>query len=386
MADMNLTPARANLTPKIWARDFFNEYVRANPFAQYMGTAVSDMIQVREDLTTKNGDRIVFPAIRRAKGAGVQGNQLLEGNEELMDLRSMELPITFFRHAIAVSEWDEQKSVVELLVAAKDLLTTWALEKMRFDIILALGNITGNGNVSVPFAAATAAQRDFWFANNIDRVLVGGSKGNSYSAGTTPSTVAAALAKINNTYSTDTTPGGRISGRTVSLAKRMAKTASPRIRPITVKNSANGTAQEWFVLFLNSWQFRDFRDDPRVQDAQKLALERGKDNPIFSGGDLIWDQVIVREVPEMATIPGAGAGGIDVAAGYMCGAQALGIAWGMRYTPIRNVRDYGHTTGVGVKEMRGIDKLRFGRDPADDTGTPIDQGMLTLFNASVGDA
>lgn len=381
MADMNLTPARANLTPKIWARDFFNEYVRANPFAQYMGTAVWDMIQVREDLTTKNGDRIVFPAIRRAKGAGVQGNQLLEGNEELMDLRSMELPITLFRHAIAVSEWDEQKSVVELLVAARDLLTTWALEKMRFDIILALGNITGNNNASIPFAAATAAQRDAWLANNIDRVVVGGSKGN-----TNPAVMATALAKVNNAYSTDTTPGGRISGRTVSLAKRQAKVASPRIRPITVKNTGNGTAQEWFVLFLNSWQFRDFRNDPAVQDAQKLALERGKDNPLFSGGDLIWDQVIVREVPEMPQIAGAGAGGIDVAAGYMCGAQALGVAWGMRSTPIRNVRDYGHTTGVGVKEMRGIDKLRFGRDPADDTGTPIDQGMLTLFNASVADA
>ena len=43
-------------------------------------------------------------------------------------------------------------------------------------------------------------------------------------------------------------------------------------------------------------------------------------------------------------------------------------------------------SGVGVEEMRGIDKLRFGRDPNDDTGTPIDQGMFTLFNASVADA
>lgn len=381
MADMNLTAARPNLTPKVWAKRFFTEYVRANPFAMYMGEAVTDMIQVREDLTTKPGDRIVFPAVRRLKGAGVQGNQLLEGNEELMDARSMELPIVLFRHAVAVSEWDEQKSFIDLLTIGRDLLQTWALEKMRMDIILALSNITANNNVSVNFVSATAAQRDAWLANNIDRVLVGGSVANA-----NPAVMATALAKINNAYSTATTPGGRISGRTVSLAKRRAKLAAPRIRPIQVKNKASGTAEEWFVLFLPSLQFRDFRDDPAVQDAQKLALERGKDNPIFTGGDLIWDQTIVREVPELPVIAGGGAEGIDVAAGFMCGAQALGCAWGMRSTPIRNERDYGHITGVGVKEMRGIDKLRFGRDPADDTDTPIDQGILTLFNAAVADA
>jgi N4-gp56 family major capsid protein len=374
MADMNITAARPGLTPTSWAKTFFSEYVRANPFAMYMGTSVSDMIQVREDLERKEGDSVVFPAVRRLVGAGVTGNQILEGNEELLNARSMKLTISYFRHAVAVSKWDAQKSIVDLLEAAKDGLTTWALEKMRADIILALGNITANGDVSVPFASATATQRNAWLANNADRVLVGSSKANASS-----NVMATALATINNTT-------GKVSGSTVSLAKRLAKTANPRIRPITVKNKANGTAEEWFTLFLNSLQFRDFRNDPAVLDAQKNALERGKDNPIFSGGDLLWDQVIVREVPELPVITGAGAGGIDVAAGYMCGAQALGVAWAQRSTPIQNVRDYGAMKGVGVEEMRGIDKLRFGRDPTDDKTTPIDQGIFTLFNASVADA
>lgn len=381
IADINITPARAGLTPKIWTKRFFREYVRSNPFAQYMGVTMTDMIQVREELMAKEGDRVVFASVHELKGAGVQGNQLLEGNEEIVDARSMEIAITYFRHAVGFSKWDRQKSTVDILEAGRDLLKSWALRKIKMDIVLALGNVTGNAGVSVNYAAATAAQRDFWLANNADRVLVGGAKANS-----TPAVMATALAKINNAYSTDTTSGGRINGRTLSLAKRMAKTASPAIRPIQVVNKGSETAQEWFVLFLNSLQFRDFRDDPRVQDAQKLALERGKDNPIFSGGDLIWDQVIVREVPELPVIPGAGAAGIDVAAGFLCGAQALGCAWAQKSSPIEETRDYGAMRGAGVEEMRGIDKLRFGRDPTVDTSTPIDQGIVTLFNAAVPDA
>ena len=65
MADMNITAARAGLTPVVWDSKFFTEYVRKNKFARYMGTSMTDMIQVKEDLTRKVGDTIVFPAVRR---------------------------------------------------------------------------------------------------------------------------------------------------------------------------------------------------------------------------------------------------------------------------------------------------------------------------------
>ena len=47
MADMNVTPARAGLTPLIWDSDFFTEYVRKNQFARYMGTTEGALIQVQ---------------------------------------------------------------------------------------------------------------------------------------------------------------------------------------------------------------------------------------------------------------------------------------------------------------------------------------------------
>ena len=41
--------------------------------------------------------------------------------------------------------------------------------------------------------------------------------------------------------------------------------------------------------------------------------------------------------------------------------------------------------GVGVQEMRGVGKLRFGIDPTTDTTQPVDAGVYTLWSAAVGD-
>jgi hypothetical protein len=70
---MNITAARPGLVPKSWSERFFTEYVRKNQFSRYMGTGMSSMIQVREDLTRKPGDTVVFASVRRLVGAGVTG-------------------------------------------------------------------------------------------------------------------------------------------------------------------------------------------------------------------------------------------------------------------------------------------------------------------------
>jgi len=369
MADMNLTSARQGLTPIIWDSDFFSEYIRKNQFARYMGTTMGSMIQVREDLTRKSGDTVVFPTVRRLIGAGVSGNTVLEGNEEILNARSLNLVVSAFRHAVAVSDWDEQKSVIDLREAAREALMNWELEKMRSDIITSLEAITADGSVQISYAAATAGQRNTWMVNNADRVLFGNSKANAVSG-----VMATALTTINNTT-------GKMTAATVTLAKRIARTASPRIRPISVNDD-----EEWFVMFVPSLPFRDLMTDPVIINALQYAWDRGRDNPLFTAGDLIYNGVIIREVPEMPVIAGAGAGGIDVAMSALCGAQALGIAWAQRMKSTTNTRDYNYMHGVGIQEMRGIGKLRFGTDVSVDTTKPVDAGVVSVFTSAVADA
>jgi N4-gp56 family major capsid protein len=369
MADMNLTAARANLTPTIWDRRFFTEYVRKNRFSKYMGEEMTSLIQVREQLGREEGDSIVFPAVRRLVGAGVTGNQVLTGNEELLNARSMKLTVSAIRHAVAVSKWDAQKSAIDLLDAAKDGLQVWCLEKMRDDLILALGSITGNASTSYAYASATTGQKNAWLAANSDRVLVGASKANSVSG-----VMATSLLLVDST-------NDKLSASMISLAKRMALTANPRIRPLTVNND-----EEWFVLFVNSFQMRDLKADTTIQSTLQYAAERGRDNPLFTGGDLIYDGVIIREIPEIGVISGVGTAGIDVGQAYLCGAQALGVAWAQRTRTQTQKLDYDWTHGVAIEEIRGIGKLRFGTDGTTEDSTPKDAGMVTIFTASVADA
>lgn len=360
---MIMTPALAGLTPAQWDDQFFREYVRENRFRRYMGTGESSLIQLREDLTRKPGDSVVFAAVRQLTAAGVTGSAVLEGNEEVLDQRSLKVQVDVLRHGVAVTDWDEQKSTIDLRNAARLALKDWCMVRMRDQIVQALGSLDG-----VPFATATAAQRNAWLGNNGDRVLFGQARGNS------TGTMSTSLANVDATNDA-LTPG------VVSLAKRIAKTAKPAIRPVRV-----GDDEEWFVLFAHPLAFRDLANDPAMRDANRMAMERGKDNPLFSGGDLLWDGVVIREIPEIPAITGAGAAGIDVAPCYLAGAQAVGVAWAQRTRSTTNDRDYGFRHGVGVQEVRGIQKLRFGRQPGADGATPTDNGVVSVFVAGVADA
>jgi N4-gp56 family major capsid protein len=365
MADMVLTPARPGLTPIQWQSDFWVEYLRENQFTPYFGTTMDAMIQLQTDLTRKPGDTVVFPTVRNLTGAGVTGNTVLEGNEEILNARSLNVVVSVLRHAVAVSDWDEQKSVIDLLQAGRSVLKNWAANKLRSDIITSLGAITADGNVQVSYAAATAGQRDTWLTNNADRVLFGISKANAVS-----NVYATALATVDNA-------ADKMTAAQLTLAKRMARTATPKIRPIRINND-----EEWYVVFVPSLVFRDLMLDPVIINALQYAWNRGSDNPLFTAGDLIYDGLIIREIPELPVV----ASTIQCGASYLCGAQALGIAWAQRTKVISNQRDYGFMNGVGVEEIRGVAKLRFGTDPTVDTTKPVDNGIFTIWAAAVADA
>ena len=370
MADMNVTPARPGLTPIQWSSDFWVEYIRENQFSPYFGTTMDAMIQLRTDLTRQPGDSVVFPTVRSLVGAGVTGNTVLEGHEEILNARSLKVAVSVLRHAVAVSEWDEQKSVIDLLQAAKQVLKNWAMDKLRSSIISSLGAITADGDVQLTYAAASAGQRNTWLVNNADRVLFGASKANAVSG-----VYATALATIDNT-------ADKMTAAQITLAKRIARTASPKIRPIRV----NGD-EEWYVMFVPSLVFRDLMTDPVIINALQYAWNRGSDNPLFTAGDIVYDGVIIREIPELPVIADVGAGAaVDVGASYLCGAQAIGIAWAQRTKAITNQRDYGFFSGVGVQEIRGVAKLRFGKDASVDQTTPVDNGIVTVWSAAEPDA
>ena len=335
-----------------------------------MGSEMDDMIQLKTDLTRKPGDSVVFAAVRNLVGAGVTGNAVLEGNEELLNARSLKVSVGVIRHAVAVTDWDRQKSTIDILDAARPALKNWAMNKLRADIITSLGAITADGDVQISYGAASAAQRNTWLTNNADRVLFGATKSNAAS-----NVYATALTTIDNT-------ADKMNAAQLTLAKRLARTANPRIRPIRV----NGD-EEWYVVLVPSLVFRDLMLDPTIINSLQYAWDRGRNNPLFTAGDILYDGLIIREIPELPVVADVGAGGtVDAGASYLCGAQAIGIAWAERTSVITNERDYGFAHGTGVMEIRGVAKMRFGTDPTVDQTKPVDHGVFTIWSAAEPDA
>ena len=368
MAD---TSVASGLTVQQWDDKFFREYLGWNKYAKYMGTDTNSIIQVKEDLTKKPGDSVTFALVNRLTGNGVTGSNVLEGNEEAMDSRSHKLTVDQIRNAVRVPMLDEQFSAISLRNAARPVLLDWMMEQTRDDITTALGSING-----VAYGSASEAQKDAWLDDNNDRVLFGALVGNTDSTGGTVAyDYSDSLATIDNT-------ADKLDSGMISLAKRRAKLASPQVRPIRVREAGD---EEWFVLLCNSLCFRDLQADTVIQQANREARARGVNNPLFTGGDLLYDGVIIREIEQIAVDSGAGAASIDVAPNYLCGAQAVGVGYAMRSNTVEETFDYSDKKGVAVREVRGIEKLQFGSGTTD-TADLKDHGVFTIWAAAVADS
>ena len=362
---MAQTYAASGLTPQQWDSEFFTDYVRASRFKRYMGTDEGSIIQLKEDLTKKKGDSVTFALVNELVGDGVTGNQTLKGNEERLGSRSHRVYVDVLRHAVAVDDWDVQKSVIDLRNAAKTQLREWAQKKLRDGITNALGQIDG-----VNYTASSAAQRNTWTANNSDRVLFGLTTAN-YNA-----TFATAVGGLS--------AGEQLTPNALSLMKRLAQAGSPKIKPVYVREMD----QEWYVVFIGPKAWRDLTEDNPTTNVLTLANRdtrvRGVDNPLFTGDSLVWDGMILRELPEIAALDVSGSAGARIEPVYLCGAQAIGLAWAQRTKSTMDTDDYEFLHGVGVQEIRGIEKLRFGTG-ASDTTTPKDHGIVTGFFAAAAD-
>lgn len=347
------TTVAAGLTVEQWNDNFFQEYVRENRFKRYMGTSENSIIQLNEDLSVKPGNKVHMPLITRLKGAGVSGSAVLEGNEEALSNHEFGITIDTYRHAVLVTDHEQQKTGIQLRSAAKSGLKTWAMERLRNAVITAFGSIN-----DVAYGTATSGQRNAWLTANADRILYGAAKANMVAGDH-----AASLLNIDGT-------NDKLSADLISLLRRIAQNADPHIRPVTV-----GEDEETYVCFVGSLAFRDLKKS--MQTFHKDSMERGKSNPLYRDGDLVWDGVVVREVPEIPVIAGAGAAGINVGPVYFCGAQAIGHAWAQRPKSTVNNTDYDFRKGVGIQEMSGTSKVVFNGK---------DHGIVSAFVAAVADA
>jgi N4-gp56 family major capsid protein len=361
MAEVTLASSSARQT---WITKVTREYIRASGFMPYMGTGPSNIFVVKNELQNEAGKVINIPLFQRLKGTGVTGSQILIGNEEDLANYNAQISIEWKRNGVRIPKSTSYLTDIDMFDVAKPALRDWLAEALRDDIIQALASIivpgaTGVQDTAVNYADSDATQRNAFAVANVDRLLFGKLKSN-YSA-----TFATALGNIDNT-------DDKLSTGIITLAKRMAKVADPHIRPFRTEDG-----REYFVLFAHPMAFRDLQADTAMLAANRDARARDVgSNPIFQDGDLIYNGVIIREIPELTNVEIAST--ITVAQNFLCGQGAVGIAYGQQPTPRQDLTyDYSFRPGVAIEELRGQRKLSWGGKQ---------MGVFTVYTAGVADS
>lgn len=356
----------AALTVQQWDDNYFRQYLNENWFRKFMGSGTNSVIQLKEELTKKPGDKVNLTLVNRLTGAAKGASETLEGNEEDLSTRSFGITVREYSHAVKFSKFEEQKTAINLRMAHKDTLMDWNMELDRDNIIAAMGSING-----VAYGSATEAQKDAWLTDNADRVLFGAVKSNASS-----NDHSAALANVDTT-------NDKLTADAITLMKRMCKQANPRIRPIRPKTSIGGS--DGYVLLAPTEMVRDLAANSTFAQANRDAGLRGNENKLFTGADYIWDNTYIYEIEDIPSLGAVGASSAVVRPCYMLGAQALGMAWAKRPETVEEEFDYKRKMGIAIKQWYKVEKLRFGTG-ATDTDDFKDHGVCTGYFAAAADA
>lgn len=378
------------------------DFLRKNRLDPFMGPDSTYPIVRLKDLAA-DGKQINIPLVTQLSGSGV-GAGTLRGNEEQIDSYGFPVWADWARNAVANNRAVNKESSFSIRSTARSLLSGWSRRIVRDDLVDSLLSIPtaaiqsnrllspGNRVNGIKWSAATAGNKNSWVTANYDRVVFG-SQISNYST-----TFATAVANVDSTNDKMTAAVG-------GLMRDQAKQSGvdpnnpgvyngrPKITPWQQKD----TDQEWYLCLVGDRAFRDLKADPTMYQANRDAREREgrdptKNNPIFTGGGLVYDGVYYLNIPEITQrllLKGVGASSIDVEPVFLLGQGALAYALGQMPRPTQlEDGDYDFVTGMGIEAQYGVGKIaKAPLNVASATvGDLVDWGMVTGFVSGVANA
>lgn len=371
-----------------WASEVYYEFQRESGFMPYAGEGSNNIIVTRRELVG-GGQTINIPYWPDLTGDGTAGAAVLENNEEAAVVHNEQVAVDFLRHATKFTKRDVSFVNFDVAKASKTAVKNWGKNKVRTRIInqllsvrasgtgdnLYYGKITASATgpeitaansagavVSIDGESVTTASetnKDTWITNNAGRVVAGALASN---VGTDHSTMLGTL------DTTDDTPRAAI----LDLARSKAKLSSPRIHPFMV----DGDSNEWYIYFCGTREFRYYEQDPTILQADRESRARDagalKNNPIFTGGELLYRGVIIKEIPEIPVLDAVGGSSADVAVGFLTGRQAVAYALGQDMQAIEDTSDYNFRRGLGIEMLDAYKKIFFNN---------VQHGVVTVYTA-----
>lgn len=329
-ADSTITIA-PNLVQEAWAKDTWEAGVEKTFFNKFTGKSALDIVQIKEELKKEAGDTITIPLLMPLTGAGVTGDNTLEGNEEALIYRDFKVSIDQIRNAVRLKgRMDEQKTQIN----------------MRSDAKYALSN---------------------WLANYIDDALFTALSTNPTADRTVYAGTATSEAAI--------TASDKFTADLIGKIKRVATGEKyTQVKPVKVDGV------DTYVLIIDPWQARDLTSDTKWINAQQNANVRGSKNPIFTGALGMYNGVVVHQSGRILRTA-SGASDAKVGHALFLGAQAAVMAVGTEPIWEEDTFDYKNKVGFSFGRIFGVAKSQYKFDGANFT----DFGVVNVLTSSADD-
>lgn len=331
------TQSLSALQAQLWYKELFADMQDYTFMSKLSGSGPNNAIQIVEDLRKQPGDTINFGLSVKLAGTGVTGDDELEGNEEAITTYQEALKIDQLRHAVRLKgKMDEKKVAYSMRSDAKEKLAIWYAERWDQEIIDKLCGLTTSTFANVPDAPATSR-----------RVWAGG-----------------------QTDSNNLTAAMKFDTKVIDRAKQLALLASPKVRPIRMKEGAY-KGQALFICIVHPYQGADLRNDPVWNQSQRDANVRGEGNPIFDGALGIYNNVIIYQHEGIYTWTNTSQ--IPCARAVLLGQQAAVIGVGADMEWVEKEFDYGNKVGFSVGRIFGVIKPLF---------NSVDYGVVSIDTAA----
>lgn len=354
----------------MWSLSLWKQARNMSFVNKFLGDGPNSLVQhITELKKSEKGARAVITLLADLQGDGVVGDRALEGNEEAMLTYDQVIRIDQLRNANRhEGKMADQKSIVEFRNNSRDLLAYWLADRIDQLAFLTLAGIAysfkPNGATRVgsdlPFlefaadvAAPTAKRVARWDGTN--KLLVSGGASSTVAAGDKPSW-----------------------NMLVNL-KAYAKDQY-------IRGVMESGGEETYHVFLTPTAMSLLKLDDLYIQAQRLALPRSKENPLFTGSSIKVDGMYLHEFRHVPNTTGAlsgskyGASGtIDGCQVLFCGSQALGMADIGNPEWVEKGFDYENQQGVSVGKIVGFLKPKFNSIYAGNTVQ--DFGVISTYTS-----
>lgn len=336
------------LTVKLWAKKLFVQALRETYFSRFLGKSPDSLIQWKDETKKSSGDRIRVGLRMQLSGAGISGDDTLEGNEEALITYTDDLLIDQLRHAVrSKGKMSEQRVLFDVRQENMDALADWWAERLDTGFFNQIAGYTAQSDVR--YTGMNAA-----IAPSSNNVLYPNSN----------------IATGDQSLSTIDTFTTALLDKAILRAKTMDDFSQPLIRPF----KKGGV--EKYVAFLHPNQVYSLRRESTAntvtwwevnRSALSGGLKEGAD-ALYRGSLGEYNNVIIHE----ATRVPQGVNSVSSAAvantrrAILCGAQAALFATGrdtampdekMSYT--EETFDYGNQLGIEAGMIFGLKKTVF---------------------------